>query len=800
MQLLLPLCATVFAVGVVLGVVCELPAGPCLAAGAAAGGLALLVLRRTLAWLALVLAAALLAGATLAATTVRRPARSCDVSRHTSRGQVRLLATVADVPVYGIDGQRQRLEAEALLEGEEGAPLCGGVELHQPLQAAPLWVGERVIVRGRLRLAAGARNPGVASARLRFLSEEIGALIHAEEGAVIAVGPRRPSMVERLRGRIRGVLAQTIVSVDRRSIVASLVLGEEQSISPELRQTYARAGLSHLLAVSGLNLSLVAFGLLVGLRWLAVRVSFIAERIDPSRVAAPLAATVAIFYTLLTGAAPSAVRACFMACACYAGLMTGRAPDVVRPLAAASLALLGWDPLSLFRPSFQLSFAAVIGIALVADRLRGPRPTTWTGRCGRAAWGLLLTTLAATLLTAPVVAHHFHQVSVAGLLTNMIAVPLTSLLVLPLSLIGAALGALFTPLGQPLLWTAGWLAGGLNELCRFVAAWELASLQLSIGWVGALGLSGLAVAALTRGRARVAALVVAAAFCAWTGVGSLAQRSRPALEVTFLDVGQGDSSLLQLPDGGAVLVDAGGASFSRPSSAARSYDPGAAQVVPLLQARGVRQLELVVASHPHPDHVGGLAAVLDAVPVRELWLCWHDEEDVQVERLRRAAERHRVPIVAPRLVQRGGVRIEPLWPEGHAGRCADPADDANDNSVVLRVSYGRSAIIFAGDIEASAEERLVRRHGDRLRADLLKVPHHGSATSSTEESLRAIAPRLAVISCGVENAFGFPAPKVLARYRAMGIPVARIDQLGAVGVRLQADGTLSWRALTGVVP
>jgi len=300
------------------------------------------------------------------------------------------------------------------------------------------------------------------------------------------------------------------------------------------------------------------------------------------------------------------------------------------------------------------------------------------------------------------------------------------------------------------------------------------------------------------------------------------RRVTPTLEAIFLDVGQGDSALLRFPGGGAMLVDAGGVLPVGPRAGARtSHDPGTTRVVPFLRAAGIRRLEVVVATHPHPDHVGGLAAVLATFPVDELWVCWDDPEPALAPLLE-VALRRGVKVSRPRLVRRpDGVVVEPLWPHGEgeprggegvgegangrssaqAGRCTDPGDSANDSSVVLRVAYGAASVLLAGDIEEDAERRLAARGGERLRSQVLKVPHHGSATSSSEVLLRTVAPRLAVISCGVQNSFGFPAPAVLARYREHGIEVARVDQLGAISVRLDRNGGLRREALAaGVIP
>jgi competence protein ComEC len=255
------------------------------------------------------------------------------------------------------------------------------------------------------------------------------------------------------------------------------------------------------------------------------------------------------------------------------------------------------------------------------------------------------------------------------------------------------------------------------------------------------------------------------------------------LRVTAIDVGQGDATLVDFPDGSAWLVDAGGVVGS-------PVDPGAASVLPLLRARRRERLDVVVLSHPHPDHFGGLPAVLAAIPVGELWDSGQGAAEGAgpvYRELLRAARARGTRIVGPaelcgrpRVV--GGARIDVLAP------CPGfvPGRDANDNSLVLRVSFGRHAALLTGDAEAEQERELVERSGDRLRADFLKVGHHGSRTSTGAAFLHSVRPTWATISCGVRNRFGHPHLPVLERLQAHGIEALRLDRTG--GVIWQTDG------------
>jgi competence protein ComEC len=257
-----------------------------------------------------------------------------------------------------------------------------------------------------------------------------------------------------------------------------------------------------------------------------------------------------------------------------------------------------------------------------------------------------------------------------------------------------------------------------------------------------------------------------------------------ALRVTALDVGQGDSTLVELPNGAAFLVDAGGI-------VGAGVDPGRAAVLPVLRAKRRKRLEFVVLSHPHPDHFAGLAAVLDAVEVGEFWDTGQGEREgagpVYAALLADLRARG-VPILGPRELcdqprTLAGVTIDVLMPcPGYV-----PHRDANDNSFVMKLRYGERAVLLTGDAEMEEEAELVAHFGPRLRADFLKVGHHGSRTSTGDAFLDLVRPSVASISCGVRNRFGHPHGVVLERLVRHGVEAARTDRGGAV--TFTTDGT-----------
>jgi competence protein ComEC len=376
--------------------------------------------------------------------------------------------------------------------------------------------------------------------------------------------------------------------------------------------------------------------------------------------------------------------------------------------------------------------------------------------------------VAASVATAPVLAFHFRQLPILGLLANLAGVPIGSALTAVATL--AAVAAQLSPgAAGPLLAAAGPLAAALLALSDAAAAprWGV----LGLASPGLAGAAGFALVAVVAGRVRGArrALAIAAAAACLLLPGPLraaAARARGGLEVWFVSVGHGDAALLRLPDGSAVLVDAGGA----PDGGA---DPGARDVVPLLRDLGVRRLAAVFASHPHPDHVLGFAAVRDAFPI-ELAFSNGDAGDGEAREV--LASLRPTPLLPGDGWERAGVRFDVLG--GDRERLA-----ANDASLVLRVSYGATAFLFPGDLEGAGEAAAVARGG--LAADVVKVPHHGSGRSSTPAFTAAVRPRLAAVSVGLRNRYGFPHEDAVARWRSVGALVLRTDE-GAI--RVVSDG------------
>ena len=564
----------------------------------------------------------------------------------------------------------------------------------------------------------------------------------------------------------------------------ALVLGESD-LDPDDDVAFRASGLSHLLAVSGTHLVFAVVTLVNALAFMLVRVEAFAACVRAARVAAGLGVALSLAYADFAGGSGSAFRAACMLSVGFIVTAAGRRPSAVRCLAASIFIGAVLDPLVACDVSFLLSVAAtggLIGIGPVFARFTEkvrPRPLAWLVQS-------LATTLSAMLPCVPLLSLLSSEIGLAGLLANVVAGPVGEICALPLCLVHALLG--FWPWLERGAAMAG---GGALLLVRAIArlSAEQSGLRFLLptpsgSQLSLLALLGVALLTARVGDWRRRVLAVASVAVGLLTVEHSQRRAgapHGQLVASVLDVGQGDASLVDFPDGSLWLIDGGGFVGS-------PVDPGRAVILPELAARRRSRIDVMVLSHPHPDHFTGLLSVLRAVDVGEFWDTGQGLAQgagpiyASIRALLR--ERH-IPVLGPAELcgqrLRGGVNVQVLSP------CPRfrPGLGANDNSLVIRLQLGKRAFLFTGDAEHEAETRLLAT-GAALGADFLKLGHHGSRTSTTPAFLDAVAPRVATMSTGVRNRFGHPHAPTLEKLRTRGILALRTDRFG--GVRIETDG------------
>lgn len=571
------------------------------------------------------------------------------------------------------------------------------------------------------------------------------------------LGPS-PSVFVRATQAARRVVGSSIERVfppKEAGLLLGLLVGDDSRLDPGLERDFRAAGLSHLLVVSGGNVAMVlapvlaAAALLRLSRWPMFAVGF---------------GTIA-FFTILTGAEPSVLRAGVMACLALVGVLAGRPRTTASILSAAVLGLLVLDPWLVWSVGFQLSVTATAGMVALAsplaDRLGRFVPSPVATAAGA--------TISAQLGVTPILLYHFHEVPLVTLPANLAAFPLVA----PSLLLGAAAagtGLVWLPLGKV-----------VGVVALLPMRWlELVADRLGKAPVGYLTAEG-GPLILVGGTAIVAALIVwirtgwkpprtatavaIAVLPAFVWASALGSGPPDGFSVRFFDVGQGDAALMTTPEGGSVLVDGG---------------PERDQVATELSALGVKRLDIVVASHPHADHIIGLPSVLARLPVGLLLQpdCEEETPPLQAD-LDRAIVDEGVEVRNPRAGDTfwlGSLRLDVLSPD----RCwTGTESDANNDAIVIRATYGGHVVLIASEPEEPAQEWLLES-GIDLRADVLKVPHHGAETS-VPEFFDAVDAEVAVVSVG-ENDYGHPTAFALDALAAAGSQVWRTDRHGTITV------------------
>jgi competence protein ComEC len=582
---------------------------------------------------------------------------------------------------------------------------------------------------------------------------------------VLQPGP----LVDRGRDALRAKLQQALAGTRYGGVLIALVLGDQRAIAEEDWLLFNRTGISHLVSISGLHITMIA-GLAaagVGLLWRRSRRLLLLAPVQTAAAVAGMLA--ALLYCLLAGWGVPAQRTFFMLATVAVALLSRLALRPALTLAAAAAVVTLLDPWSVLAPGFWLSFGAVAAILYaLGSRLRGTASTNWRDTLAAAARVQLSVTLALVPLTLML----FQQVSVVSPLANAVAIPLVSLVVTPLALLGGLAVLLPEPLSSlavPMLTLAHWLFGLLAQALAWLGSLPWASLALPAPpwWTVALALCGVAWLLAPAGwPGRWVGALWLLPMLLWPAEGP----GPDELWVTALDVGQGAAVLVESGNR-VVLYDTG------PRYSAQA-DAGGRVIAPYLRWRGISAIDLLVVSHLDSDHSGGVASVLRSVPVRAVLTSME------------ASHRSLAGAEVTRCEAGQSLRLLPLrldvlhpLPGDYARRMSTNAMSC----VVLLEAAGRR-VLLTGDLPAREEAQLVERAAESLRATLVMAPHHGSRSSSSELMVRAMAAQAVIVQAGYRNRFGHPDPTVVARYEAAGAHVQRTDLGGALQWRLRADG------------
>jgi len=781
---------------VLAGTVERMPAGVLAAVG---GTFLPLMLCRHAAWRRVALMGLALVVAYVRADRLYHPDFTSEhIARAAARAPVWIEALLADDPQPRDERSRMSLDVESVDAGDgwraaEGRVLLVVQHLEQQWQA-----GDRLQARLVLRRPRNFGNAGEFDYERYLARRGTYVTAFAKDDAEFArVGQVENGFSGWLAHWRRDVeaLFQRTLSEPQAGVLSALIVGTQGALPPDLRAAFSRAGVSHVLSISGLHVALVAGAGYAVFRWLLARSRWLLLTVNVPKLAAACSILPVLLYAGIAGSNVATMRSVIMILVVVVSVLVDRQRHLVVSLAVAAILIILWSPGSALDVSFQLSFVAVLGLVWGMQcfwpwwrqweearlvRLRG-----WSARMWRPLAVSVAVSLSALVATTPLTAFHFNQVSLVAPLANAVVVPLLGSVAVGLGLVAAMAEPICTPVAQlctlvagPFIWLAVWLVRILSRL-------PYAALRVVTPTGFELVLLYLTLAALVRSSGRVRALALAV--FALAGIADSAwwyadRYHRSALRITFLSVGQGDSAVVEFPGAEVMVIDAGGLR-------GETFDMGERVLAPFLWSRKIGHVDYLVLTHPEGDHYGGFGFLAANFSPREFWsngTSATTESFARLQQLLADVEVPRVTVHRGEGRQVGGVAITVLGPPAAAAKRR-----ANDDSVVISLTFGPNRVLFPGDVERRGEADLVAFAAGNLASAILKVPHHGSDTSSSAAFLDAVGPRYAIVSAGFENRFGFPHARVVQRYAQRGCRLARTDLDGAVLLTLEENGAIA---------
>jgi competence protein ComEC len=714
--------------------------------------------------------------------------------------------------------QKCILRTEFLESKSKLFPVKGRIRLTVSGDAPHLSRGDRIVFLGKIRSIRNFNNPGGFDYQRYMAFKKVwgSAYVSGYKLTLIEKNVEKGmgAVISGARHRISNLIDQ-IGNKEQQGVLKALIVGDRNAISPELRKAFNRVGAGHLLAISGLHIGIIATASFLFFKWMLSHIPFFLLNAWTKKGAVILSMVPVLVYGLLSGMSPSTQRAVIMVIVFLAAFLFEREHDLINTLAIAAMIILIVHPPSVFSISFQFSFAAVLAIIYGFSRLpplwltgqNSTRKQKWS-KAAIKLYCFVMTSFFAIVGTLPLVMHYFNQVSLVGLPANIIFIPLIGFVVVPLGIMAVFIYPLTVTGALVCLKAGSAVLGYVIKIINLISGWAFAAIKTVtpnyleilcfyvLFWV-LLNLKGVQVSTplgLIKDRSRqsknsiqksvvIVGLLTVLMFGLDVGYWLYQRYWRDDLRVTMIDVGHGNASLLELPYGYNMLIDGGGFSDNR------VFDVGANIVAPFLWQKKIRTIDSIVLSHPNSDHLNGLIYIAENFNVKNVWTNHEAADTVGYQMFMETIKKNNIQMPAYNKITGAhdihGVQIDVLYPPNDfiEKKEIETWRNLNNNSLVLKISFGATSFLFPGDIKAQAEYELVSMVGNKLKSTVLLAPHHGSKTSNTKMFLEKVKPEVVVISSRYKSRFGFPHPSVLKRYKTTGCRVFETAHNGAVSVR-----------------
>lgn len=641
--------------------------------------------------------------------------------------------------------------------------------------------GDKLTLFGELRTLERKRNPYQIDYSEKMRRDyDVDAAIYLRSRydyqVTAQVGKYEESLLKSVRKYVSGVLSSAIADTLASGFVEAVLIGAGNSLPPETWQEFNRAGLTHILVVSGFNLGLVALFIYYLLRLFRIR---------SRAVRSIITLAIVVTYLLVIGGQPSILRATIVVIVFLAARIFERKTDLLNITAAAACINLILNPNELFNIGFQLSYGAVFSLAVLApqlDRLflNEIEAPTFREKVYRYCMSIFFGTIAVFVGTLPILIYHYQQVSIIGLFTNILIIPISGLitilgmLLIPMSFISSFLTSLY---GEGLKLLVDATLGISHVASSLPFAMITLPRPTIISIVLFTSLLLYCISSQTRKRF-IGRMITSTAFVAVLMLINIPfvsafTKEDGKLKVIFFDVGQGDAVLINSPSGKNYIIDFGGRSLSGRSQSERS-------ILPFLRAEGISSIEGAFVSHMHYDHYAGLEPLLKAGYIAKIYSCGEKTENLTAYALDSIVYHSKIPV--EQLLQGEKIIDDELsmYVLSPDVKSNGLVEDKNHRSIIIKLVYGKTSFLFLADAEADAEREIVRKYSSFLKSDVVKIAHHGSRSSSMGELVSLTKPSYAVVSVGERNAFGHPNVHVLERWHRSGAKVLSTAHSGAV--------------------
>jgi len=724
------------------------------------------------------------------------------VSRFLDQGKYRIIGTIDQKT---IKNKRLRLviSLESLNKNGSSFPVTGKIRLTAGGKFPAVNKGDRISFYSKIRSIRNFKNPGGFDYK-RFMAFQgiWGTSYSRGEDILLLAGIKRKKvslLIEKVRCKISDHI-ETFCPVEQRGLLKALIVGKKNEIPPFIREGFNKAGVSHILAISGLHIGIVATGAFFLFSWLLSFSTPVLLNAWVKKGAALLSLIPVITYGLISGMSPSSQRAVIMISVFLIAFLFEREHDPINTLSIAALFILIFDPPSLFSISFQLSFTAafaiIYGIPIINNRQHSEKKsvkTEYQGKFLKKLFSFFMVSFFAIAGTTPLVMFYFNQFSPVGIVANLFIIPIIGFLVVPLGLASIFLYPISTSLAALCISFSGNILRPAVALVLFFAEIPLGCLKTItpslfeifcyyiLGWVIFRIFTRISnkekIDKITSHTLVLLIFILLADIFYWVDK----RFWNDNLRITAIDVGQGTASLIEFPRGHIALIDGGGFSDNT------IFDMGAMVVAPVLWRKKIRTVDTLILSHPNSDHLNGLLYIAQNFNVKRIWTNGESVETLGYKNLTAIIRSRKIANPVYKTMKKtehfGNAEIKILYPPADFISKKEKWRDTNNNSMVIKIVFGTVSFLFPGDIEAAAEKELIAMVGADLKSRFLFSPHHGSRTSSSRLFMEKVNPEIVIISSGFHSRFKFPHKSVLNRYNIFGCRLYNTAKEGSVTIR-----------------